>query len=243
MHTSFRQGLMGAIKKCNPGTPRIPVIVVTATRREQTLQETPAAVPVVRGSRINLLWGTRFAGPEGSEVYELGLKTPFERLSFNRTVFDQTITNFQTNVFTDYGFVLANAAEQSTLGVEFDFTWNPYARLILSGGATFLDPVYDNFPNFWTGLDISGRQPQGIAETQFSLAANYGFTIGSLDAFVRADWQHIGDSPFFDDPAPVVLRRMMGGVVRRPRRAYHWHAARSLIAAAIGDRTASNTTH
>jgi iron complex outermembrane recepter protein len=156
-------------------------------------------------SLVNLSSGTRFAGPEDSEVYEIGLKAAFDRLSFNLTVFDQTIKNFQTNVFTDDGFVLANAAEQSTFGVEFDFTWNPYAGLILSGGATFLDPVYDSFPNFGAGLDISGQKPQGIAETQFSLAANYGFTIGSLDAFVRADWQHIGDSPFFDDPAQQAI--------------------------------------
>jgi len=156
-------------------------------------------------SLVNLSSGTRFAGPEDSEVYEIGLKAAFDRLSFNLTVFDQTIKNFQTNVFTDDGFVLANAAEQSTFGVEFDFTWNPYAGLILSGGATFLDPVYDSFPNFGAGLDISGQKPQGIAETQFSLAGNYGFTIGSLDAFVRADWQHIGDSPFFDDPAQQAI--------------------------------------
>lgn len=156
-------------------------------------------------NRINLSSGTRFAGPEDAEVYELGLKAAFDRLSFNLTVFDQTIKNFQTNVFLDNGFVLANAAEQSTFGVEFDFIWNPYAGLILSGGATFLDPVYDSFPNFGNGIDVSGQQPQGIAETQFSLAANYGFTIGSLDAFVRADWQHIGDSAFFDDPAQQAI--------------------------------------
>ncbi len=167
---------------------------------------TPASPITNAGlNQINLSSGTRFAGPEDAEVYELGLKAAFDRLSFNLTVFDQTITNFQTNVFLDSGFVLANAAEQSTFGVEFDFTWNPYAGLILSGGATFLDPVYDSFPNFGNGIDISGQQPQGIAETQFSLAANYGFTIGNLDAFVRADWQHIGDSPFFDDPAQEAI--------------------------------------
>jgi len=154
---------------------------------------------------VNLLPGTRFAGPEDSEVYELGLKASFSRLSFNVTVFDQTIKNFQTNVFTDNGFVLANAAEQSTFGVEFDFIWKPYAGLTLTGGATFLDPVYDSFPNFGNGIDVSGQQPQGIAKTQFSLGGNYGFTIGRLDAFVRADWQHVGDSPFFDNPAEQAI--------------------------------------
>ena len=167
---------------------------------------TPASPITNAGlNSVNLSTGTRFAGPEDAEVYEIGLKAAFDRVSFNLTVFDQTIQNFQTNVFLDSGFVLANAAEQSTFGVEFDFTWNPYEGLILSGGATFLDPVYDSFPNFGNGIDVSGQQPQGIAETQFTFAANYGFTIGSLDAFVRADWQHIGDSPFFDDPAQEAI--------------------------------------
>ncbi|MFU7527368.1 TonB-dependent receptor [Qipengyuania sp. ASV99] len=154
---------------------------------------------------VNLSSGTRFAGPEDSQVFELGIKAAFDTLSFNLTVFDQTIQNFQTNVFTEEGFVLANAAEQSTFGVEFDFTWSPYLGLVLSGGATFLDPVYDSFPNFGDGIDVSGQKPQGIAETQFSLAAAYGFAISNLDAFVRADWQHIGDSPFFGNPAEQAI--------------------------------------
>jgi outer membrane receptor protein involved in Fe transport len=177
-------------------------------------------------SSVNLSSGTRFAGPEDAEVYEVGLKAAFDKLSFNLTVFDQTIQNFQTNVFLDNGFVLANATEQSTFGVEFDFTWNPYAGLILSGGATFLDPVYDSFPNFGNGIDISGEKPQGIAETQFSLAANYGFTIGDLDAFVRADWQHIGDSPFFDDPAQEAIID-----------AFDYTREQNLINASLGIRT------
>ena len=61
---------------------------------------------------VNLSPGTRFAGPEDSEVFELGIKAAFDTLSFNLTVFDQTIQNFQSNVFTEDGFVLANAAEK-----------------------------------------------------------------------------------------------------------------------------------
>lgn len=177
---------------------------------------------------VNLSPGTRFAGPEDSEVFELGIKAAFDTLSFNLTVFDQTIQNFQSNVFTEDGFVLANAAEQSTFGVEFDFTWSPYQGLVLSGGATFLDPVYDSFPNFGDGIDISGQQPQGIAETQFSLAATYGFAIGSLDAFVRADWQHIGDSPFFDDPAQQAIID-----------ATDYTREQNLVSASVGVRTQS----
>ncbi len=143
-------------------------------------------------------------------------------------MFDQTIKNFQTNVFTNEGFILANAAEQSTFGVEIDFTWNPYRGLILSGGATFLDPVYDSFPNFGNGVNISGQQPQGIARAQFNLAANYNFSIGSLNAFVRSDWQHIGNSPFFDDPVQQAIIA-----------ATDYTREQNLISASLGIRTKS----
>ncbi|MEL6485744.1 MAG: TonB-dependent receptor [Pseudomonadota bacterium] len=178
---------------------------------QQVLAATPSSPITDAGLNVaNLVPGTRFAEPEDAEVYELGIKAAFDTFSFNLTVFDQTIENFQTNVFTPDGFVFANAAEQSTFGVEVDFTWSPLDGLLFSGGATFLDPVYDDFQNFGQGIDVSGQQPQGIAETQFNLAANYGFTIGDLDAFVRTDYTHLGDSPFFDDPNDEALIRTSG---------------------------------
>ncbi|MEO0591294.1 MAG: TonB-dependent receptor, partial [Pseudomonadota bacterium] len=169
---------------------------------QQTVFATPSSPITDAGLNvINGEPGTRFAAPEDAEVYELGIKAQFDTVSFNFTVFEQSIQNFQTNVFTEDGFVFANAGEQSTFGVEIDGTWSPLEGLILTGAATFLDPVYDSFPNFGAGIDISGEQPQGIAETQFNLAANYGFAIGSVDAFFRADWSHLGNSPFFDNPS------------------------------------------
>ena len=178
---------------------------------QQVLAATPSSPITDAGLNTpNLVPGTRFADPEDAEVYEIGIKAAFDTFSFNLTVFDQSIENFQTNVFTPDGFVFANAAEQSTFGVEVDFTWSPLDGLLFSGGATFLDPVYDDFQNFGPGIDVSGQQPQGIAETQFNLAANYGFTIGDLDAFIRTDYTHLGDSPFFDDPADEALIRTTG---------------------------------
>jgi outer membrane receptor protein involved in Fe transport len=178
-----------------PGNP----VVDPVTR--QVLRATPSSPVTDAGLySINLAPGTRLASPEDAEVYELGIKGTFDNFAFTLTVFDQTLNNFQTTVFTQNGFVFANAAEQSTFGVEADFRWSPLDGLFFIGGATFLDPVYDSFPNFGAGIDISGQQPQGVAETQFTLGSSYNFSVGSLDAFVRADWQHIGNSPFLDDP-------------------------------------------
>ncbi len=178
---------------------------------QQVLLATPPSPVTDAGlNLVNLSSGTRFAEPEEAEVFELGVKTRFDTAAFNFTVFKQTIQNFQTNVFTSDRFVFANAAQQSTFGVEFDLTWSPTPALLLTAAATFLDPVYDSFPNFGPGIDISGQRPQGIADTQFSLGANYNFKIGTLDGFVRADWQHIGDSPFFDDPEQEAIMQQSG---------------------------------
>lgn len=178
-----------------PGNPVIDPVTRQVVRATPTSPVTSAGL-----YSTNLVPGTRLASPEDAEVYEVGIKGTFDNFAFTLTLFEQTLQNFQTTVFTQNGFVFANAAEQSTFGVEVDFRWSPIDGLFFTGGATFLDPVYDSFPNFGPGIDISGQQPQGVAKTQFTLGANYNFTIGSVDAFVRADWQHIGNSPFLDDP-------------------------------------------
>jgi len=68
----------------------------------------------------NLNYTTRFAGPEESTVYELGLKGMWDTVALNLAVFDQSIKGFQENIFTGTGFNLQNAGEQSTTGVEID---------------------------------------------------------------------------------------------------------------------------
>nr|WP_299077154.1 TonB-dependent receptor [uncultured Paraglaciecola sp.] len=58
----------------------------------------------------NQSYGTRFASPEEATVYELGIKSNFDSVSFNATIFDQTIEGFQSSTFVGTGFVLANGS-------------------------------------------------------------------------------------------------------------------------------------
>ncbi|WP_291075417.1 TonB-dependent receptor [Hyphomonas sp.] len=152
----------------------------------------------------NLTTGTRFAGPEESKVYEIGVKGAYADFAFNVAIFDQTIEGFQSNVFTGTGFALANAGEQSTQGLELDAQWNATENLLLSFAGTFLDPVYDSFEESASG-DISGQKPYGIPEVSTSTAATYTFNVKSYDAFVRADWQYESPTDYFDDPANQAL--------------------------------------
>jgi outer membrane receptor protein involved in Fe transport len=67
----------------------------------------------------NLRYGSRYALPETSASFELGMKANWGRLGQSRGV-PQSINNFQTNQFNGVGFNLLNAGKESMWGVEFE---------------------------------------------------------------------------------------------------------------------------
>ena len=151
-------------------------------------------------------FGTRFAGPEEIQLLEAGLKAKFEWGAINVAVFDQTVENFQSTIFQGTGFVLANAGEQSTRGIELDSTFTPFDGLTLGVAGIWQDPEFDDFTgapvvtggelDLADGVadgagDLSGTQPAGINELAVTLQAQYEFTLSdSIDAYVRGDWQY-----------------------------------------------------
>ena len=153
----------------------------------------------------NLSAGSRFANPEESEVYELGLKAVFESGSFNMAIFDQTIKGFQSSIFNGTGFELRNAGMQSTKGVEFDLVYYPVESLRLGFAGTLLDPLYDEFVGGgFEGADLSGTKPAGIHEVSLSLSALYDFRLGNNDAYARADYQYADEVIIVDNIPPAV---------------------------------------
>ncbi len=151
----------------------------------------------------NLVPGTRFAGPEEAEVFEIGLKGRYENFAFNVAIFDQTIEGFQSNAFTGTGFNLTNAGSQSTRGVEFDFTYYPVESLEIKVGGALLDAVYDEFTGALdevTGqiVDLTGQDVGGVTDLNLSLAVNYNFTVGQNEGFFRSDFYFEDDTPIGD---------------------------------------------
>jgi len=137
-------------------------------------------------------YGTRLAGPEKSTVYELGMKSRFERGFFNATYFDQTIEGFQSSIFVGTGFVLANAGQQSTKGIEFDSAFMPNENWTLSLAGTLLDPIYDSFPGAAgpTGpIDLTGKKPAGVHEQSIVAGIKYDFELESgAYGYIRTDY-------------------------------------------------------
>jgi outer membrane receptor protein involved in Fe transport len=151
-------------------------------------------------------FGTRFALPESATVYELGMKARFENGAINMAIFDQSIENFQSTIFSGTGFVLANAGEQSTKGIEFDAIYKPNDVLELSLAGVLLDPVYDSFVGA-SGpdgpIDLTGETPSGISDTSLSFAATYYFNVAGKEAFIRGDYQYESEVQIVDNIADV----------------------------------------
>ena len=138
----------------------------------------------------NLTTGSRFAGPENAEVYELGLKANWPGLNFNLALFDQTIKGFQSFTFTGTGFTLANAGQQSVKGFEFSSTVTPVPSLVYTFAATYLDPVYDSFVNSPVG-DLTGERPAGIPEWSLATSLTHILDLGSGNQLLtRVDYSH-----------------------------------------------------
>jgi outer membrane receptor protein involved in Fe transport len=159
----------------------------------------------------NLVSGTRFAAPEEATVYELGLKARLERGSINIAVFDQTIENFQSNIFTGTAFSLANAGEQSTVGLEFDGTYYPTDALKLTLAATWLDPLYDSFAGAQGPagpVDLSGTEPAGIHPLSAVASGTYTMDFaGGRSGFARLEFLHESDVQVVENIAESVASR------------------------------------
>jgi iron complex outermembrane receptor protein len=165
----------------------------------------------------NLTTGTRYAGPENAEVFELGFKGQFEGFAFNLALFNQSLYGFQQNVFTGTGFVLGNAEKQSVTGFELDTSINPTEGLVFNFNLTYLDPVFNEFTggsafnsNYATvPTDLSGATPAGIPNFALSLGGTYEQDVSEMISLVyHADFNY--ESPVtIAQGAPSIRREVM----------------------------------
>jgi outer membrane receptor protein involved in Fe transport len=144
----------------------------------------------------NLSTGTRFAGPEEAEVYEIGIKAQWPGVGFNLALFDQNIEGFQSFAFTGLGFALQNAGEQSVRGFEFDATVSPADSLVFTFATTYLDALFDSFPGSVLG-DLSGQRPGGIPEWNIRTSVTHTLDLGGggTNLITRVDYSHESNTP------------------------------------------------
>ena len=147
----------------------------------------------------NLTTGSRFAGPEKARVIEGGIKYQGRNLAANVAIFNQSISGFQGNIFTGTGFVLSNAGKESTFGIEFDSSYTPVKPLTLNFSITYLDPIYDSFPNgsaINAGLTVSpanltGQRPSDIPDVSLTAGGTYTWAVASnLKLLFHSDYHY-----------------------------------------------------
>ena len=149
---------------------------------------------------VNQTTGTRFAGPEKAQVYEVGIKGNFQGFGINIAVFKQILKGFQSNIFQGTGFVLANAEQQSTKGAEIDATISPSKNLTFTASLTYLDPKYDKFTggssfnpatNLVVPTNLTGAKPSGIPKYSIAVGGTYTVPFGNEQAMIfHVDFAH-----------------------------------------------------
>ncbi len=138
----------------------------------------------------NQEYGSRFAAPENTEVFEAGLKGNWRNVSANLAVFYEAIKGFQSNIFTGTGFILANAGKQSVWGIEFEGAYKPLKGLTLGLAATYLQPKYNDFKNSAFG-DATGIRPADIPTFSGTFSVDYEHELANEDRILfHGDFHH-----------------------------------------------------
>jgi len=160
---------------------------------------------------FNLSNGSRAGGRsftnEDIDAYELGLKTRLfdNRMRLSLAVFDQSLKNYQSEIFNGASFDVNNAGDVSVRGAEIDILAKPIDQFTWTFGATYLDHKYDKFdrgpcsvaergdPNsgscFTNGFqDFSGRKLPGVSDLTIATSGTYRQPIGeNFEGFVRGE--------------------------------------------------------
>ena len=163
---------------------------------------------------VNQSYGTRFAGPEHSMLYEAGMKANWGIATLNFAAFREYIDNFQSNLFNGIGFDLLNAQRESVDGFEFEGMVHPVAELTLSQSLTYLRPKYDKFTNSTFG-DVSGSTPAGIPPISLTAAATWDHPWANGDhVILRGDWHYESQTQIEDGlPGEITTNPLTGAVI------------------------------
>jgi iron complex outermembrane receptor protein len=165
-----------------------------------------AAANLSNASRpVNAQGYGRFANPESTSVYEVGIKTRFRQGYANLTGFYEKITNLQSNAFVGTAFQLANAGAESVKGFEFDSSFSPIRALMLGLNATYIKPKYDSFTGApcatlpttnpcaagQSAHDVSGSSPSDSPPWTVTGSATYTADFhNGYSAYIRGEYDY-----------------------------------------------------
>ncbi|WP_286263674.1 TonB-dependent receptor [Thalassotalea atypica] len=165
---------------------------------------------------------------EEADSFEIGGKFTLldGNAKLNVAVFSTDFKNLQTTVFTGgTTFVVRNAAEATTQGLEVDLTWTLSDEWTLYSTLGYIDFEFDSYVNagctanqmFANGLngaqcaaagvnDLSGKTNQDVPEYTTSLGLEYGTMFGEYEFISRLNVNYIDDyyaAPDLDEESKI----------------------------------------
>ena len=165
--------------------------------------------------------------PEIPTAYELGWKTELldRAVRLNGSIFRTTFKDFQAqaivlNPATQIGeFFLASAGELRTQGVEVQLDAEPVVGFTLSGGVSYIDAEYTDFPGapcydsqtaaegcIGGSQDLTGEPLVGVSDWNVTANARYEVPIDplELDVYALATYTYRTDFNTTTDPLTEV---------------------------------------
>ncbi len=157
---------------------------------------------------------------EVSRNAEIGVKTEFadSRLRINAAVFNTDVEDNQFFEFFAGPFgilrVVTTIDEMYIRGFEADFAWQATDSFSVFGGLGYLDSEIEENRN--RPLSVGNPVPQA-PENTYNLGAQLDLEVSNaFDMYVRADWQHVGETWFHalqTEPVPNIWRAFGFGPV------------------------------
>jgi len=164
---------------------------------------------------------------ETSQLWETGLRTQWlgKRLTLNLTGFLTKFQNYQQQAFdAALGiFVVTNAGDIHTNGVELEFAYAPSERLSISAGVTYLDAGYDfNAGPCYAGQTAAlgctgGRQDLrngsfvNAPDLRYTILARYTKTLSAASqVYGQLNFRWQGDVQFAYDQDPRFIQQAYG---------------------------------
>ncbi|HZF25309.1 MAG TPA: TonB-dependent receptor [Steroidobacteraceae bacterium] len=148
--------------------------------------------------------------------YEIGWKTTWfeNRLRFNGALFWEKWDDFQYSFLGENGLTnVTNAGRAEIKGIEMDLNWAVTADLLLSAGATWLDPklkddfcqrlvddndqplsIQDCAANFPESFAPSGTELPVTPKFKANVIARYTFNVAQFDAHLQGAYVYQGES-------------------------------------------------
>lgn len=102
---------------------------------------------------------------ETALAYEIGFKSTLADglLRLNGAIFRNEVSDAQVSIFDGAtGFVVVNAAEILSQGVELDLQWAPTDNLVISAATSFLDSTFDKWDTApcWASQQVAPSHPE-----------------------------------------------------------------------------------